>query len=162
MQGAFCGSSRALLAPALQFRSAMRVDEIMTDEVATIDETSTIRDAVEMLNTLDIRHLPVTAANGELVGMLSDRDIRDAGLSMNVAEADLDELLAIYKQPVSAIMSGDLVTVDPSSPVSEAINLMQSEKVGAIAVVEEHSTELVGIISYVDILRAAADLLRSA
>jgi acetoin utilization protein AcuB len=49
--------------------------------------------------------------------------------------------------------------VDPETEVSEAIDLMIEHRIGALPVVEPDSTKLVGIVSYVDVLRAARDLL---
>lgn len=50
--------------------------DLMTESPATIGPAWTIRSAVRLLQTLDVRHLPVVNEQGELVGMLSDRDLR--------------------------------------------------------------------------------------
>jgi acetoin utilization protein AcuB len=52
-----------------------------------------------------------------------------------------------------------VVTVNPESDVAEVIDLMIEHKIGAVPVVEADSTRLVGIVSYVDALRAARDLV---
>ena len=52
----------------------MQIEEIMTASPLTVRESTTIGQAREMLRTLDIRHLPVVNADGELVGIVSDRD----------------------------------------------------------------------------------------
>ena len=54
----------------------MNARDIMTSDVATIDESSTIAEALETLSTLEIRHLPVVRRGGAICGMLSDRDLR--------------------------------------------------------------------------------------
>jgi acetoin utilization protein AcuB len=56
-------------------------------------------------------------------------------------------------------MTSDVITVHPESDASEAIDLMIEHRVGALPVVEPDSTKLVGIVSYVDALRAARDLI---
>lgn len=136
----------------------MRVDEIMTEDVATVEATATIGDALEVLSTLDIRHLPVLDG-GELVGMISDRDMRDHGVSMVADASDIDRLRALQLQPVSDVMSTDLLTVEATADMTDVINLMAAEKVGALPVVDQRDGSLVGIITYVDVLRAAAELL---
>ena len=136
----------------------MNAEEIMTREVSTVSESSTIGEALQIFASLEVRHLPVTR-DGELVGMISDRDMRDAGLTIMADMADMDRIRAMRGQPVSEIMRGDVITVDPTTPVPEIANLLVEEKIGAVPVVDEHDNTLVGLVSYVDILRAAADLL---
>lgn len=136
----------------------MNAEEIMTREVSTVSESATIGEALQILASLDIRHLPVTR-DGELVGMISDRDMRDAGLTAVPDFEDMDRIRAMRSQPVSEIMRGDVVTVDPATSVTEIANLLVEEKICAVPVVDEHDNALVGLVSYVDILRAAAELL---
>jgi CBS domain-containing protein len=52
----------------------MRIEEIMTASPVTVRETTTVGQAWDALRSLDIRHLPVVNADGELVGIVSDRD----------------------------------------------------------------------------------------
>jgi acetoin utilization protein AcuB len=56
-------------------------------------------------------------------------------------------------------MSSDVVTVNPETEVGEAIDLMIEHRIGALPVVEADSTKLVGILRYVDALRAARELM---
>ena len=136
----------------------MNAEEIMTREVNTVSETTTIAEAAQILSSLAIRHLPVTR-DGELVGMVSDRDLRDAGVILSAEVADIDRIRAFGRRPVSEIMTGDVITVDPATPVGDIANLLVDEKIGAVPVVDEHDNSLVGLVSYVDVLRALADAL---
>jgi CBS-domain-containing membrane protein len=136
----------------------MNAEEIMTREVSTVSESATIGEALQILSSLEVRHLPVTR-DGELIGMISDRDMRDAGLTTMADIADIDRIRALRGQPVSEIMRGDVITVDPATPVPDIANLLVEEKIGAVPVVDEHDNTLVGLVSYVDILRAAAEVL---
>jgi CBS domain-containing protein len=130
--------------------------EIMTEDVTTIDESAAVTDALQILSELDVRHLPVVSRQGELVGMLSDRDIRSLGLVVTDLES-LDQLRARTRLPVSEVMSGGVVSVDPATELSDLIDLMLEEKVGAVPVVDEESNDLVGMVSYVDVLRSLRD-----
>jgi acetoin utilization protein AcuB len=96
---------------------------------------------------------------GELVGMISDRDLRELGIYRLTDVADLDRIKALGETVVSSVMSSDVQSVEPSASLNEVIELMISEKVGAVPVVDGHNGTLVGIISYVDVLRAAGELL---
>ncbi|MFW5920289.1 MAG: CBS domain-containing protein [Polyangiales bacterium] len=136
----------------------MTAEEIMSDNVTTVEETAPISEAVEALSELYIRHIPVVRGS-EVVGMLSDRDLRSIGLSLVSDIEGLDKVRDRMSDPVSTLMSGDVITIDRSADLTEIIDLMMEEKVGAIPVVEEDSSDLVGILSYVDVLRAARSAL---
>lgn len=136
----------------------MNASDLMTSDVAVVRSTDPIGAAVETLTELDIRHLPVVD-DGELVGMLSDRDLRELGLAQITDVPDIDRIKALGKLAVADVMSADVQTVDPGTSIREIIDLMVTSKIGAVPVVEEHNGKLVGIVSYVDVLRAAASML---
>jgi len=117
--------------------------ELMTESPTVVDATATLKTAIEKLQALDIRHLPVVDTDGQLVGMLSDRDLRSY-----VGVLPLDA-------SVSSAMSTDVIAVEPEADVAEVIDLMLDNKIGALPVVDNDDV-LVGIISYVDVLRELA------
>jgi len=131
----------------------MTADEIMTSDLVTVSETTSIGEAYRLLSELSIRHLPVVTG-GEIAGMLSDRDFRSLGLDAVTDMERMDDLTARMSGPVAGLMSAGLLTVDRGAEVGEIIDLMVDEKVGAVPVVEGDSNELVGLVSYVDVLRA--------
>ena len=136
----------------------MVVEDIMTVDPVTIEPTLSIRKAVDILFELDVRHLPVVEG-ARLVGIISDRDLR-AFLAPSMLELERpNEVSARLRSPVSSIMNADVLSVEPESPVSEVIALMLEHKVGAVPVVREATDELLGIVSYVDVLRALEDAL---
>jgi acetoin utilization protein AcuB len=124
------------------------VEEIMTREPTAIRPHTTVADALHKLRQLDIRHLPVVNEDYELVGMISDRDLRGAPMEMEVAGRQTVPL----DTPVSTLMSSDVLSVELETPLAECIDLMLDEKVGALPVVDDRGV-LVGIVSYVDLLR---------
>lgn len=129
----------------------MVVEEIMSEQPYAIEANESVREAMHRLMSQDIRHLPVLD-DGILVGMLSDRDIRS--IASEALTAEVGDQLA---QPVSEVMTSDPITVLPETEVGEAIDLMIEHKVGALPVVTED--RLVGIVSYVDVLRVAKSAL---
>ncbi|MFW5877342.1 MAG: CBS domain-containing protein [Myxococcota bacterium] len=135
----------------------MTAEDIMTENVTTVEESATLADALEVLSELEVRHLPVVR-KGEVIGMISDRDFRSLGLDLVSDLENRDRLQARLQTSVANLMSGDVLSVDRSTDVQEVIDLLVEEKVGAIPVVEGDSNELVGIVSYMDVLRAAREL----
>lgn len=117
--------------------------DIMTEKVVTIRQTSTVREALKLLAQLDVRHLPVVDEHSELVGMLSERDLLRLRRSTEV-----------LNRAVSEVMSSDVLVVTPTTHVDEIIDLMTEHRIGALPVVDNDS-QLAGIVSYVDVLRAA-------
>lgn len=109
-----------------------------------------------MLLELDVRHLPVVD-EGQLVGIVSDRDFRQVSVLLGGAGSP-DGLQRLLARPVSDFMSSDVISVDPEAEIDEIIDIMIEQKVGALPVVASNS-ELIGIVSYIDVLRAARDAL---
>jgi acetoin utilization protein AcuB len=114
--------------------------ELMTEAPTCVDATATLKHAIEKLQALDVRHLPVIDNEGQLVGMLSDRDLRSYATVLPLDAS------------VSSAMSTDVIAVDLEADVAEIIDLMLDNKIGAVPVLDSDDV-LVGIISYVDILR---------
>jgi acetoin utilization protein AcuB len=131
----------------------MRARDWMTPSPLTIEPSTTLRRAVELLQRLDIRHLPVVNESHELVGMISDRDLRALSIPYFVGPGHTTDIQAALDAPVSSIMSGDVLSVEEEADAAEVIDLMLDHKIGAVPVVDADG-ELVGIVSYVDVLRA--------
>jgi CBS-domain-containing membrane protein len=134
-----------------------RALNIMTPDPATLTEDATVRDAVQMLQALEIRHLPVTNAQREVVGMVSDRDLRALAVPRVVSDDWLGEFRVALETEVGQIMSSDVVAVEEETPTAEIIDLMLEHKVGAVPVVDADGV-LVGIVSYMDVLRGLKSL----
>lgn len=136
----------------------MIADDIMTRRPITVTERDSIGDALKLLVEEDVRHLPVVRGT-DVVGMLSDRDFRGLGISLVQDLETYDKLRGRLGRPVSTLMSGGVVTVGRDADVTEIVELMLEEKLSAVAVVETGTTELAGVISYMDILEAALPML---
>ena len=135
----------------------MIVQEIMSANPVTVEVTDTIQDAIDVLNDLDIRHLPVVD-NGVLVGMISDRDLREFALPEMVRFSNPEKAAKRCARPVSEIMHADLLTVGSEDDISDVAEIMIDHKIGAVPVCDQIDGRLVGIVSYIDVLRAATDL----
>ncbi|MCA9597045.1 MAG: CBS domain-containing protein [Myxococcales bacterium] len=136
----------------------MVVKEVMTSEPVTADAGAKISDVISALFELDVRHLPVVDGS-ELIGIVSDRDLRAFMAPALIELENPGAIAAKLNQPVSTIMNGDVISVHPETDLSELVDLMLDHKVGAVPVLDPDSDELVGIVSYMDVLRAAQDAL---
>ena len=132
----------------------MEVSEIMTPNPERAEVTETVRDALLKLMELDVRHLPIVDQT-ELVGMLSDRDLREFVVPMASDLEVVNTSDARFERPVSDLMKGDVISVHPETDVSEVIELMLDHRIGALPVIQPSTGTLVGIISYIDVIREA-------
>ncbi len=136
----------------------MRAEEIMTADVKTVDEGVTIGQAYELMEAAGVRHLPVLRGS-ELVGILSDRDMRCFGLSMISDFEDVETAQARLNATVASVMSSDLVTVGRDTSVADIVDVMLEEGIHAVPVVDDETNHLVGIVTTVDMLGAVRDCL---
>jgi acetoin utilization protein AcuB len=137
----------------------MRVRELMTKRPITIDPEAPVATAVATMRERSIRHLPVVDADGALIGMVSDRDVRDAVLGPVFAEylslsarrrlRGLSQALEDLR--VRDVMTWGAVTVTSGAPVEQAAAMMFEARISALPVVE--SGRLVGIVTERDVLR---------
>ena len=127
--------------------------DLMTEDPTTVSTTATVQRAIWLLQTLDVRHLPVVDEDGALVGMLSDRDIRGLAFPKILGSEYVGAVQTALDAPVSTVMSGNVLSVDVEADAAEIIDLMLDQRIGAVPVVDADGT-LVGIVSYTDILRA--------
>ena len=126
----------------------MLVGEVMTDNVRFVEVDDPLREALAAMHDLDVRHVPVLD-EGELVGILSDRDLRAYEAASDQPESERMEVR------VAEVMNTDLQVVGPEAELVEVIDLMLEHRVGAVPVVDPSTRDLVGIVSYIDVLAEA-------
>jgi acetoin utilization protein AcuB len=136
---------------------AIPVRERMRSPVATIRADAPIRNAVELMRLREIRHLPVVDADGRLVGIATDRDLRQAVFAPAVQER-LD-VGAVQDIAIREVMTWAVITVGPAADIREAARLMHEQKIGALPVAQDG--RLVGILTESDVLGAFEEVLRS-
>jgi len=132
--------------------------DLMTPDPLTVTPQASIAEAWDLMRELAVRHVPVVE-DGVLVGMLSDRDLAQVNIARVLRAEGADALREELKTPIVEVMSSDVITVEPETEVSEVIGLLLEHKIGALPVVEAGTREVLGIISYVDVLRALQDLV---
>jgi acetoin utilization protein AcuB len=134
----------------------MKVIDVMTKDPLTVAVDESIGQADELMSTNNIRQIPVVEA-AELVGIVTDRDVRFflSGAPLENPEAREKAL----NTKISEIMTTEPITVSPEDDLEEAVALLIEEKFGGIPVVDK-SAGLVGIVTYVDVLRCFMNRLQ--
>lgn len=134
----------------------MLVKDIMTENPATATELMSVAEALGLLYELDVRHLPVVRGR-ELVGIISDRDLR---VFSGVTEDEAMEAVeGARSSKVGDFMNTSTVKVDPETNLREVLELMLLHRVGAIPVADLDTGDLLGIVSYIDLLRVLQETL---
>jgi len=123
------------------------IHSFMTTTPHSIGADQTLAKAQEMMETHDIRHLPVLTG-GRIVGMLTDRDLR---LIESMEGVDP------RKVTVEEAMSTAVYAVSPEAPLDQVVTTMGQKKYGSVVVLEKG--RVVGIFTTVDLCRAFTELL---
>lgn len=129
---------------------------LMTHDPVILRPHAKVREALRLLQSMEIRHLPIVDDDGELVGMLSDRDLRGVALPHLIDERWFGDLRMAMEEAVSTVMTSDVLSVDAETDAVEIIDIMIEHKVGAVPVVDADGA-LIGIVSYMDVLREVRD-----
>ena len=135
----------------------MEAHEIMWSDVLTVEPEVSLREASELMRTNDVRHLPVLD-RGQIVGILSDRDVRCFLSELFLSEPEEFPGSSRHAMTVQQVMQAKPITVDPDSDLEEVIDSMLDFKIGAVLVADGEG-HLQGIISYEDVLRAAKEMM---
>jgi acetoin utilization protein AcuB len=136
---------------------AMFVAKRMTPNPITITSTTTVADAFELMRSKKFRRLPVVD-NGKLVGIVTDRDLREVSASpaTTLSIFELNYLLA--KMQIKDIMEKKVITISVAATIEEAALLMYNHRVGGLIVVAD-SGAVVGVITETDIFKCFVDVM---
>ncbi|MDX2497656.1 MAG: CBS and ACT domain-containing protein [Desulfobacterales bacterium] len=134
----------------------MLVKNWMSKEVVTVDADDSMQNAIYILQEQNIKMLPVMD-DGNLVGIITDRDLKKASPS-DATTLDMHELLfLISKIKVKDLMKKPVYTVPPDYTVEEAAALLLEKKISGLPVVDENN-RLIGIITRSDLFRVIISL----
>jgi len=136
----------------------------MKHAVITVKPRDSARHAREVMEQYRINQLPVVV-DDRLVGILTDRDLRDAFPSV------FESAMPFAPRPhrsgadpatihVEDVMTPTVLTLAPTASVADAARVMRSERIGAVPIVEHG--RLVGILTRSDVLDAFVELSPSA
>ena len=136
--------------------NGISVVDVMTKSPLSVTPQETVGQADELMTENKIRQLPVVN-DGALVGIVTDRDIRSF-LSASLLSTPETREKALHVK-VRDVMTTEPLTVAPDDELHEVVELLIEEKIGGIPVVDE-TEGLVGIVTYVDVLRCFLNRLQ--
>ena len=140
----------------INYKGFMR--EMIQKNPVTVSPDATFFEVRDLIHEKGVRHLPVLDKNNRLVGIVTDRDVREAAPSdaTLLSVQELNYLLGKLK--VSAFMTpkDKLITITPDTIIEEAVQLMQDHKIGCLPVLE--GEKLYGIFTETDALAHLVDI----
>lgn len=139
---------------------AQTVGDIMTRQVVAVHEEDNMMTIREGMDAFGMRHVPVIDG-GKLVGLLSHRDMlrfTDSQYAMSAVRQSLDERRSEVTF-VASVMTRDVQTVRPDTPITTAAQMLLKHKYGCLPVTTDDGT-LVGIVTEHDFLKVLVDTLQ--
>jgi len=137
----------------------MRVGSMMQQQLITATPETSLAEVQRLMRANNIRHVPVVSGR-RLVGMITDRDLRDAIPSPATTLSRGEIAYRLETTPIKTCMTREVVSIDPEMEMVQATRLLLQRQIGCLPVVE-HGT-LVGVITDMDCLRAFLDTAGSA
>ena len=132
----------------------MKVAAIMSRKVVSISADDTLRIVKEIMEHGSVRHLPVVRG-GELIGVVSQRDLLKASLSNVMGLPAEEQSLFLEGVSITEVMSQPPITILEQASVQEAAKLMAERKIGCLPVMK--GDDFVGIVTETDVLRWVAE-----
>lgn len=127
----------------------LTVNDLMTAIPYTVATDTPLRHVIEVMKTEGCRQLPVLE-NGELIGIVTDRDVRLVMNSPMVLHGRWQDEEILDRATAGSCMTANPLTVSPDLPAYQAAHTLSLYKFGALPVVDEGV--LVGIITVTDFL----------
>ena len=124
------------------------VSNIMTKEIVTVKQDSSVKQAIERMVEKNIGSVVVTE-RGKMVGILTERDV--------LKKLRFDSECADKK--VSELMSSPLIKIDDKAAIGKAADLMAEKGIRRLLVTKDD--KIVGIITERDVMRATLDVFKS-
>ena len=128
----------------------MYVGWSMKTYLITVSPDTSVLKARELMDQHKISHLPVTDGRAHLLGIVTDRDLKQAWASPASTLSVYELTYVLQKLTVESIMARDLVTATPDMTIERAARLIHDHKIGALPVVKDE--KLVGIITSTDLM----------
>ena len=125
----------------------MLVSNYMSDAPVTIDWNADYNTAFDIMRARNLHHLPVLNKKGEVVGIVTRRDLQLAARSFHEAPAE-----------VSEVMHTPVVCIAPNASLSTAAKRMSQHRIGGLPVLNRKK-QVIGILTETDLFRALSDVL---
>ena len=134
----------------------MNVADRMTKNPFSVTPESSVSDARELMKRENVRRLPVVNDRGELMGIVTEKDILCASPSP-ASTLDVWEITALLARlKISDVMTPQPISVAPDTPVEQAVRLIADHHIGGLPITE--GTLLTGIITESDLFEIFIEL----
>jgi acetoin utilization protein AcuB len=137
--------------------TAVRVKDVMARPALTFRQEMMVGAAVRAMRARKIRHAPIVDDKGAVIGIVTDRDLRQALLEPALEE-EMEALgKALRARALKDVMTWGVITVKPETDIREAARLMHANKIGALPVVRDGKP--VGMLTGSDVLKTLVQIL---
>jgi CBS domain-containing protein len=127
--------------------------DVMNTDVVTLGRNDKLSPAEQLMRQNRIRHIPILDEDGELAGIITKTDLFRGALLRSLGYGTHAEDKLLNMMAIKEVMSEQLYTTTPDTPLSKAAAIMLEHRVGCLPVVD--NGELVGILTEGDFLRLA-------
>ena len=134
----------------------MLVGDRMTPRPVTVTSDTSIDQALQLMRSEKVRRFPVLNKQGELVGIIAEKDLLYASPSPATSLSIYELPYLLSKIKIRDLMTSDVVTVTEDTPLEEAARIMADSKIGGLPVVRDG--KLVGIITETDMFKVFLEL----
>jgi len=134
----------------------MLVEERMTSPAITIGPDVGVQDAMAMMRRDKVRRYPVVDRHGNLLGIVSEKDLLNASPSEATTLSVWEINYLLSKLTIDKVMTKDVITITRDTPIEEAARIMADNKVGGLPVVDGH--KVVGIVTETNLFRIFLEL----
>lgn len=134
--------------------SELLVRDLMTERVLTLEPDDNLATLKDLMDARHVRHVPVVDADGDLVGLVSHRDLLRCALNERVEIPFSIQRDVLKGMTIDEIMTTAVETIEPERDIREAAQIMLENKFSCLPVVE--GSRLVGILTESDFVRYLA------
>jgi len=135
----------------------MFVRDHMVSPAVTVAPDLPFQEALKMIQESRLRRLPVVGKGGRLIGIVSERDLLYASPSPATTLSVWEMTYVLSKIKVEELMTKEVITTTPDTPIEDAASLMVEKKVGSLPVVNRENKP-VGIIADRDIFSTLVEM----
>jgi acetoin utilization protein AcuB len=135
----------------------LRVRDIMGKNVVTISVSERLSTVEDIMTLGHVRHMPVVRG-GKLVGVVSERDLLRASLSVLSEHRGAERRAFLHVVEIARVMSAPPIVIGPDATIDEAALVMAEKKIGCLPVVD--GDHLLGMVTETDVLRSVAGVGR--
>ncbi len=138
----------------------MFVRDRMSTQPVTITPDMPFQDALQLMRERRFRRLPVVNESGELVGIVSERDLLYASPSRAISLSVWELNYLLNRLKIQELMTQEVFTTTPDTFIEDAARLMAEKKIGGLPVVDE-ARHVVGVITETDIFKTFIQMYRA-